>query len=113
MLVITARIGQWLLWMAGTVGGVLASCLVWWFWGMSFCGEGSSGRGRSLPRRRHCSRSSAVSSGWYPAAASLPFLSDRPDRHWLRDVLPRAGALLARLNLAATAELKVVGVDLA
>src|ERR1051325_2877302 len=30
---------RWALWFVGTVGSVAVSCLVWWFWGQSFCGE--------------------------------------------------------------------------
>lgn len=34
-----SRVRQWLLWIVGTVGSIFVSYLVWWFWGMSFCGE--------------------------------------------------------------------------
>ena len=30
---------RWALWVVGTIGSVVVSYLVWWFWGMGFCGE--------------------------------------------------------------------------
>jgi hypothetical protein len=31
--------GRWVLWLFGTVATLPVSYLVWWFWGMGFCGE--------------------------------------------------------------------------
>lgn len=33
------RARPWALWVLGTVATLPVSYLVWWFWGMSFCGE--------------------------------------------------------------------------
>ena len=30
---------RWLLWVAGTIGALPMSYLVWWWWGAGFCGE--------------------------------------------------------------------------
>jgi hypothetical protein len=29
----------WVLWISGTIASVPISYVVWWFWGMGFCGE--------------------------------------------------------------------------
>jgi hypothetical protein len=33
------RAHRWVLWVFGTVATLPVSFLVWWFWGMGFCGE--------------------------------------------------------------------------
>ena len=38
-MLVMARARPWLLLVAGTIGSVLVSYFVWWFWGMGLCGE--------------------------------------------------------------------------